>query len=218
MKNERKKAEQNTKFLDNRLNLLKTEEEKTWKKIAVTKKKTNENFEGEDNSTDELMDRLDNMTAAEFIELLGDAGKDVMQFAKRKIEAGTKFMLNKMGHPVDEAKDFPDLTGDGKVTRADILKGRGVKLKNEDLDVGHQDDEPSMLKSDVFRIAKMAAKLYKKLDNYDNIGEVDFPHWWQAKIIKAYDYLQGAYGYLDGEENTAAIDSMMNENKENKMI
>ena len=23
-------------------------------------------------------------------------------------------------------KDFPDLTGDGKVTRADILKGRGV--------------------------------------------------------------------------------------------
>jgi hypothetical protein len=25
-------------------------------------------------------------------------------------------------------KAFPDLTGDGKVTRADILKGRGVKL------------------------------------------------------------------------------------------
>ena len=24
------------------------------------------------------------------------------------------------------AKDFPDLTGDGKVTRADVLKGRGV--------------------------------------------------------------------------------------------
>ena len=27
------------------------------------------------------------------------------------------------------AKKFPDLTGDGKVTRKDILKGRGVKLK-----------------------------------------------------------------------------------------
>ena len=25
-----------------------------------------------------------------------------------------------------KAKKFPDLTGDGKVTRADILKGRGV--------------------------------------------------------------------------------------------
>jgi len=28
-----------------------------------------------------------------------------------------------------EGKKFPDLTGDGKVTRKDILKGRGVKLK-----------------------------------------------------------------------------------------
>lgn len=113
---------------------------------------------------------------------------------------------------------FPDLTGDGKVTRADILKGRGVNLKQEDLDIGHQDDEPSMLKSDVYRIAKMAAMLYKQLDNYDNMGEVDFPHWWQAKIIKAYDYLQSAYGYLDGEEKTAAIDAMMNEVKGPELV
>tara|TARA_B100001094_G_scaffold332483_1_gene404764 strand:+ start:6763 stop:7953 length:1191 start_codon:yes stop_codon:yes gene_type:complete len=36
-----------------------------------------------------------------------------------------------------EESDFPDLTGDGKVTQADILKGRGVKLsedQEEDLD------------------------------------------------------------------------------------
>ena len=30
-----------------------------------------------------------------------------------------------------EASSFPDLTGDGKVTQADILKGRGVQLKAE---------------------------------------------------------------------------------------
>ena len=29
-------------------------------------------------------------------------------------------------------KSFPDLTGDGKVTQADILKGRGVELDEED--------------------------------------------------------------------------------------
>jgi hypothetical protein len=80
----------------------------------------------------------------------------------------------------------------------------------EDLDVGHQDDEPGMLKSDVYRIAKMASMLYQQLNSYDNMGEVDFPHWWQAKIIKAYDYLQSAYGYLDGEEKVAQIDSMIN--------
>ncbi len=90
-----------------------------------------------------------------------------------------------------------------------LAAGLAKKNMKEDLDVGHQDDEPKMLKSDVYRIAKMASMLYKQLDNYDNIGEeVDFPHWWQAKIIKAYDYLQAAYGYLDGEEKVAAIDSI----------
>lgn len=77
----------------------------------------------------------------------------------------------------------------------------------EDLDVGHQDNEPGMLKSDVYRIAKMASMLYKQLDAYEKAGEVDFPHWWQAKIIKAYDYLQAAYGYLDGEQKTNQIDN-----------
>jgi len=120
-----------------------------------------------------------------------------------------------------------DINNDNKVNSTDkyLLKRRQAIAKNmkEDMDVGHQDDEPKMLKSDVYRIAKMASMLYKQLDNYDKIGgEVDFPHWWQAKIIKAYDYLQAAYGYLDGEEKTAAIDSMMFErdlsNKEEKLV
>jgi hypothetical protein len=42
MKNERKKAEMDARLLDNRLRLLKGEEEKNWKKISTTKKKTNE--------------------------------------------------------------------------------------------------------------------------------------------------------------------------------
>ena len=39
-----------------------------------------------------------------------------------------KEVRNKMGYMKDggKAKKFPDLTGDGKVTRADVLKGRGV--------------------------------------------------------------------------------------------
>jgi hypothetical protein len=36
----------------------------------------------------------------------------------------------------DITEGFPDLTGDGKVTQADILKGRGVKLKG-----GKKDDD-----------------------------------------------------------------------------
>lgn len=83
------------------------------------------------------------------------------------------------------------------------------RAMSEDLDVGHQDDEPSMLKSELARTAKMAAMLYKKVDAYDKIeGEVDFPQWWQSKIIKAKSYLQGAFDYLDGAEMTANIDAM----------
>ncbi len=39
-----------------------------------------------------------------------------------------KTKRKKMGPPARDKKrgKFPDLTGDGKVTRADVLKGRGV--------------------------------------------------------------------------------------------
>ena len=79
----------------------------------------------------------------------------------------------------------------------------------EDLDVGHQDDEPQMLKKTLYRLAKMASMLYKELDKFDKLPtEVDFPNWWQAKIIKANDYLNAAFDYLDGEQQTSKIDDM----------
>ena len=37
-------------------------------------------------------------------------------------------------------KDFPDLTGDGKVTRADVLKGRGVFQEGGEAIEGQMDD------------------------------------------------------------------------------
>ena len=79
----------------------------------------------------------------------------------------------------------------------------------EDLDVGHQDDEPNMLKKTLYRSAKMASMLYKELDKFDKFPtEVDFPNWWQAKIIKANDYLTADFDYLDGEQQTAKMDAM----------
>jgi hypothetical protein len=100
----------------------------------LKKGKTNENFEGEDVSTDELMDRLDNMTGKELLQLLGDAGRDLKNVIARKLSTGmdrARDYFDKKYPDVDEAKEFPDLTGDGKVTRADILKGRGVDLDEE---------------------------------------------------------------------------------------
>jgi len=114
--------------------------------------------------------------------------------------------------PVDEK--FPDLSGDNKVTRKDILIGRGVKFKNEDIDLGHQDDEPDMLKASVYRIAQYAVGLYKMLDKYDQMDqEVDFPDWWQEKIHLAADYMDKAKHYLEFEEKQPALDAMIQEEK-----
>jgi len=152
-------------------------------------------------------------------------------------------------------KSFPDLTGDGKVTRADILKGRGVELDealsseqkmvetflkriakefnysiqdaarfvkdtinkmdlkessvNEDLDLGHEDDEPHMVKGELYRIGKYAMELYQIVDGFEGPGEVDFPAWWQSKITTSMNNMVSAKHYLDFELKEPAIDAMV---------
>jgi hypothetical protein len=80
---------------------------------------------------------------------------------------------------------------------------------SEDLDLGHEDNEPHMLKGDLYRIGKYAMELYQMVDQFEGKGEVDFPHWWQAKITKAKDYLVSAKHYLDFETKEPQIDAMM---------
>jgi hypothetical protein len=121
-----------------------------------------------------------------------------------------EYIQQALSNPLSEKKKpFPDLTGDGKITKADILKGRGVEL-DEDLDIGHQDNEPHMLKADLYRIGKYAMELYQMVNQFEGPQEVDFPHWWQAKIIKAKDMLISAKHYLDFELKEPEIDAMVN--------
>ena len=85
--------------------------------------------------------------------------------------------------------------------------------QDEDTDIGHQDDEPNMLGASAMETAEYAAKLVKKLQRYDqHDGEVDFPHWWQKKLVLARDYISAAYHYLDSEEKQPAIDQLALEN------
>jgi hypothetical protein len=98
-----------------------------------------------------------------------------------------------------------------------IKKGANVSYEgqfsesiSEDLDLGHQDNEPHMLKADLYRIGKYAMELYKTVDQFEGPQEVDFPHWWQAKIIKAKDMIISAKHYLDFELKEPEIDAMVN--------
>jgi hypothetical protein len=79
----------------------------------------------------------------------------------------------------------------------------------EDLDLGHTDNEPHMLKKDLYHIGKYAMDLYQMVDQFEGIGEVDFPHWWQSKIIKAKEMMSSAKHYLDFETREPEIDAMV---------
>jgi hypothetical protein len=95
-----------------------------------------------------------------------------------------------------------------------------IKEELDDLDIGHQDNEPHMLKKDLYRSAKYATELYQLVDQFDHMGEVDFPHWWQSKIIKAKDMLVSAKHYLDGELKVAQNNTLkgLNENEGNEIF
>jgi hypothetical protein len=108
----------------------------------------------------------------------------------------------------EKKKSFPDLTGDGKVTKADILKARGVEL-DEDLDLGHTDNEPHMIKAELYRIGKYAMELYKMVDQFEGPQEVDFPGWWQSKITTAKNMISSAKHYLEFELQEPQIDAMV---------
>ncbi len=89
----------------------------------------------------------------------------------------------------------------------------------EDLDLGHQDDEPHMLKADLYRIGKYAMELYQMVDRFEEGSEeVDFPHWWQSKVIKAKDMLVSAKHYLDFEVKEPQIDAMVDVAAEEEVV
>ena len=92
-------------------------------------------------------------------------------------------------------------------------------MMQEDLDLGHQDNEPHMLKADLYRIGKYAMELYQMVDGFEEGSEeVDFPHWWQSKIIKSKDALVGAKHYLDFEIKEPQIDAMVDVASEEDVI
>ena len=110
------------------------------------------------------------------------------------------------------SKEFdsdPALKGGQKNLPDGLQKSIIAKAKpaNEDLDLGHEDDEPHMLKSDLYHIGKYAMNLYQMVDQFEGKGEVDFPHWWQSKIIKAKEMMSSAKHYLDFELREPEIDA-----------
>lgn len=90
---------------------------------------------------------------------------------------------------------------------------------NEDIDLGHQDDEPGMLKADLYKIGKYAMELYQMMDDLENTGqEIDFPHWWQSKIVRASSMISSAKHYLEFELKEPQVDAMVDIVSEEEVV
>jgi hypothetical protein len=108
-----------------------------------------------------------------------------------------------------EYDDNPALKGGQKNLPDGLQKAIIDKSANEDLDLGHEDNEPHMIKAELYRIGKYAMELYQMVDEFEGKGEVDFPAWWQAKITTSANNMVSAKHYLDFETKEPQIDAMV---------
>ena len=117
-----------------------------------------------------------------------------------------KQQLSKVGHDVDNNEIDQFL---GKVKeKINIPKNDEL---NEDIEIGHTDNEPHFVKAELYLIAKQASELYKIVDSLSDMGEIDFPSWWQSKITLSKNYLQGAKDYLEGALATGGEEQEVDE-------
>jgi hypothetical protein len=118
-----------------------------------------------------------------------------------------------LSKPLDEKKarpDYPDIDKDGD--REESMKKAAQdkkKMQMEDLDLGHEDNEPHMIKAELAQIGKYAMELYKMVDQFEGPQEVDFPAWWQSKITTAKNMISSAKHYLEFELEEPKIDAMV---------
>jgi hypothetical protein len=169
--------------------------------------------ESKEAGLDELRGILDQAS------VLGEEARNIIEsyFPRylRQAEAYGAFSFVESSNPYDTtlASIVDEIEND-----EDSYEGDDEDMMQEDLDLGHQDNEPHMLKADLYRIGKYAMELYQMVDDFEGQGEVDFPHWWQSKIVKSKDALVGAKHYLDFEINEPQIDAMVDVAAEEDVI
>ena len=118
---------------------------------------------------------------------------------------------------ISEKKSFPDLTGDGKVTRADILKGRGVELDESDCGCGGS-EEPNdtryMFFSNLEQMMRQARMLLQMdedmLEDLLNNG-----HDWAADhIAEAKNNMDQVFDFIMGEAHGEGEDDSWGEEED----
>ena len=122
-------------------------------------------------------------------------------FISEMVEVGDRVKISKSyggsrGTVVDKKDSFITLEGGESYPESEVVN---VSRKlGQDIDLGHVDDEPGMLSQTAYEAAVHAANIYKQLKAYERLNtEVDFPNWWQSKVILAKDYISKADSWLE---------------------
>jgi hypothetical protein len=127
-----------------------------------------------------------------------------------------------LSKPLSEKKakpDFLDIDKDGD--KKESMKKASQdkkKMQTEDLDLGHEDNEPHMIKAELAHIAKYAMELYRMVDQFEGPQEVDFPGWWQSKITTARNMISSAKHYLEFELEEPKLDALAGVTDQEDMI
>ena len=88
-------------------------------------------------------------------------------------------------------------------------KHKGLPVSVKESDLGY-DNEAGMMQGELYRISEYAKKLHDMLVKLEQEGGADFPHWWQAKIVKAAEFMDAAYHYLEHELLMGKINNTAN--------
>ena len=121
--------------------------------------------------------------------------------AMRKAEPDMQPSVNSAFDNEKERKTAQGITTESELLRIKQLAGIDITEDEEvtkDV-IGHTDNEPDMIRKELFKLGKYSVELYKMLGDLPN---ADFPHWWQAKVVKAGQYLSDAKHYLESELNS----------------
>lgn len=134
--------------------------------------------------------------------------------AEKTIDEENAFVKTKKGEEALVDVDPTDSSVKNDPNIVSIKTTSGKKIK-ELTSVGHVDDEPGMLKQFAYDTADYAAKLYKLLHHYEQMEDhVDFPNWWQHKVMMAREYMSKATHYLEFETMKPQIDAAVDRHSE----
>jgi len=144
-----------------------------------------------------LMDKYPKLTLGQVEQKMAQLEREYAQEkAMRKAEPD---MVPSVNSAFDDKGEEMKAKGLESIQRIRELAGLITEDEVEKTAVGHVDDEKDMLAKDLYIIGKSAIDIHKLLKSLP--GDSDFPHWWQSKVVKSKEYIEGAKNYLESELN-----------------